>query len=842
MDQSFSSWINTLQPWLVNIINSGQNLYSEETINKGADLCIEQVTHNIQSNRTIKTFGAESHHIIKINSIHSTSNLFALRDNLRLDFDSKITVVYGANGAGKTSIVKLLDFANGGNVELTKNRFKKGKRDQNYIVEYLDNGVNKSFVLTNNVEPIKMELFDGEKGNRLISYGKQLSVEAVELKTIQELTRYCDSVKNELKRRSNSALQLRERVAFPFEYKETDVELLFDSLTIANVETVDKILSGIEWTEKQQKELDKIISELDVDNRIKVARGIEKNTENINTAVASIEAIIEPFTEDALNELKEQKKMLLADYKVAKEYSNEVFSKAELGDIGSDTWKRMWEAARDYSKQAYPGELFPVIEKDAVCVLCHQPLNAEAQNRLQRFEEYVNSSFENRLKESKETVEDNHLLAMHPNMALLKEQLRAAIGDDYMLKCKGAVDELSSICTWASEQKQFETPFTSISFDNCNRLIEKLKTMLSELAQEHEKVTNDEKFKEKESERRLLEGQRWITTQKSLLRKNAQLSEKANLYLDAMKLTSTNRLTSKAKELSERLLTDSYEVDFNSALELLGATNLHARLITGKAAKGHGSLHIVLESDEGERIKAEDVLSAGEQRVVSLAAFIADAVNKKDEIPFIFDDPVSSLDSDYEKRVAHALHVLADRRQVIVFTHRLSLVSALSEYENVKFAEIYRNEPIGCGLIDYDPAITITKSNDLTKSLKELKKRVQMLDEEMSNNPLTFGYREGLEGIAAKFRTMIESTIEIVLLDRIVTRFKREIHSSNIKELAEISFEECETIDSLMSKYSGQVHSQSPEVSGNIISSSDVQKDIDTLIDLIKKHNKHNNK
>jgi hypothetical protein len=56
-------------------------------------------------------------------------------------------------------------------------------------------------------------------------------------------------------------------------------------------------------------------------------------------------------------------------------------------------WRAMWEAARDYSRQPYPDKAFPVTD-EARCVLCHQDLSAEAQQRLNNLEAFVQSRLE----------------------------------------------------------------------------------------------------------------------------------------------------------------------------------------------------------------------------------------------------------------------------------------------------------------------------------------------------------------------------------------------------------------------------------------------------------------
>jgi hypothetical protein len=74
------------------------------------------------------------------------------------------------------------------------------------------------------------------------------------------------------------------------------------------------------------------------------------------------------------------------------------FASEPLPHVGEEVWRRLWEAARDYSvTAAYAGRPFPVtIPLDGagpLCVLCQQPLSEESATRLQRFEAFVSDRF-----------------------------------------------------------------------------------------------------------------------------------------------------------------------------------------------------------------------------------------------------------------------------------------------------------------------------------------------------------------------------------------------------------------------------------------------------------------
>ena len=87
-----------------------------------------------------------------------------------------------------------------------------------------------------------------------------------------------------------------------------------------------------------------------------------------------------------------------------------------------------------------------------------------------------------------------------------------------------------------------------------------------------------------------------------------------------------------------------------------------------KTEKGK-AYHQVALRGAVQKKKTGEVLSEGEFRVVSLSAFLADLSSWDKVLPFIFDDPITSLDQKYEEMVAKRLVKLSHERQVIVFPH-----------------------------------------------------------------------------------------------------------------------------------------------------------------------------
>jgi hypothetical protein len=77
------------------------------------------------------------------------------------------------------------------------------------------------------------------------------------------------------------------------------------------------------------------------------------------------------------------------------------------------------------------------------------------------------------------------------------------------------------------------------------------------------------------------------------------------------------------------------------------------------------------------------ILSEGEQKVIALADFLAEASLRLTPSPLVFDDPVNSLDYRRVREVAERIARLAKGRQVIVFTHNIWFATELlSHYES----------------------------------------------------------------------------------------------------------------------------------------------------------------
>lgn len=226
------------------------------------------------------------------------------------------------------------------------------------------------------------------------------------------------------------------------------------------------------------------------------------------------------------------------------------------------------------------------------------------------------------------------------------------------------------------------------------------------------------------------------------------------------------------------------------------------------------------------------MLSEGEHRIVSLAAFLADVTGKLQPAPFVFDDPISSLDQDFEEAVVQRLVRLAADRQVIVFTHRVSLLVLLQEYGKREGREpkvtCVRSEVWGTGEPGDTPLFAKKPEKALNALLNETLAKARKAHDEQGQE----AYAPLAKAICSDFRILLERMIECELLADVVQRFRRAVNTQGkLDKLARITAEDCKLFDDLMTKYSRYEHSQPNEAPVAPPAPDELKTDMEALRD-----------
>jgi len=761
-------------------------------------------------------FAQEEHaHKIEISSISNVIGINALKPRNPLIIPEGLSVIYGQNGSGKSGYTRLLKQICGAKNpgQLHPDAFKDLPASQSCTIKYKYDGndkhLNWEIKQGLNEELSAVELYDSACGTVYVIDENQLAYEPALLRLFSQLTKASDRLSGELEQLSRALVSAKPFI--PNEYATTKSALWYRSIQAYIKE--DAINKQCTWTEQKKKSLDAINVRLKVPDPKAKAIVIRKSKEQLDKLVAGFRNWESKLNDESCASYLASKKDCTVKQLAASKYAKNIFENSPLTGIGEEAWNLLWEQARAYSEAAaYCEHKFPNIGAGAVCVLCQQPLDEPAKKRLSYFEGFVKGELESTAKTAKEVLdklEEGYKNA--PKEELITSFSAAAGLDDVMSEKVLILRE--SIVQKAKElidTKDDEGFAAAIDFSVLAELVT-LSEDMEISAKQLDEDAKEDKREEIKKEALELEANKWVSQQKDAISAEVLLLGKKDKIAQAKTLVNTIALTRKKSSLAEDLVTAEYIQRFQDEILMLGAGRIKVKLEKTRSDKGRIYFQIKLEGNK-HRVAVDKILSEGEFRIISLAAFLADVEGHADKSTFIFDDPISSLDQDYEEKVAERLVELSKTRQVVVFTHRLSLLALLNEVS--KKHDLAPNniglykESWGTG----EPGLPPIHAQNTKKAINTLISKLpegKKILEEQGNEP----YSWWAKGVCSNARITIEKVVEFDLLADVVQRFRRPINTQGkLHNVAKVTPEDCGYIDVLMTKYSRYEHSQPNEL------------------------------
>ncbi|HIF9186658.1 TPA: AAA family ATPase [Photobacterium damselae] len=768
-----------------------------------------------------------------IKSIGEIEGIDDLNPRSPLTFEQKLTVVYGNNGSGKSGYTRILKKACGKNNanDLKPNVFKEPPAISRCTIS-IDGVSAKKIDWVANSRPIpeirSADIFDSSTGGFYLDNENEVSYVPIDVLLFEKLVSVAESIKSLLDK--EQAQLVKVLPSTPVELMQSKyIRAINDRLKADVPETI--LREFFNFTNDDEIKLKELRERLKGDPsklKDKKSRELRQLTELTNSVLVASKQV-SPTVCQKLNESKA--KLELAK-KIAEQGAKALSDENLLNGIGSQTWKALWIAAKEYSmKEAYPDGAYPYVENDAQCVLCHQPLSDAAKSRFKSFEEHIQGSLEKEVKATQ--LYFDNLVKKQPSIPskdALKTQIAASnlIEEEWLPVLSKIWDEIEK----ASEAltKHPELPNQGFIFDTTliAALSEKKEALTREIANHQKDVIafNKEKLLNELND---YEAKQWASGYIDAIIQEVKRLKEYRQYEEWGKLLGSSKFTRKAGEVSKQVITDAYTKRFNDELDKLGAKKINVQLSKTRVSKGKvmHKLHLMDVNPNFTRSKSHDILSEGEQRIVSLAAFLADTDSKPQTTPFIFDDPISSLDQSYEQCVAKRLVELSEHRQVIVFTHRISLLGALNDLGNPTCVHI-RREHWGCG----EHGVVPLFAKKPLKALNELKNQRLAQARKLLDSHGTESYAPLAKSICSDFRILLERVVEVEFLADVVQRHRRDVQTKNkISNLAKITIEDCNLIERLMGEYSAHEHSQPSESPVEPPTPEQLDTDISAVID-----------
>ncbi|MEX0703039.1 MAG: AAA family ATPase [Planctomycetales bacterium] len=774
---------------------------------------------------------------LRLQSLGELKGINALAPRNPLDFGSDdLTVIYGSNGAGKSGYIRVLKHICGGRGVRTLHRNVFGPPDgnQSLKVTYTHAGTAKVLDWTPSLgvqdDLRTVSLFDSDCANVYIKDENEVAYEPPLLSYFRRLVEVCENLSITLKQ--DIAAKVSAKPQLPDEHATSVGGRWYAGLSHSTTDAA--VEQHCSWTPVLEAQLTTLVQRVAEPNPSDKAKALRKTKGHVHSLLTLLRTIETSTNDDALSALLRARTSASDKRRAADEDARTVFENAPLKGIASESWRLLWEAARQFSEtDAYPENAFPNVDSDAHCVLCQQPLDAttDARDRLLRFEDFVKGSLASEAKKAEDLftalLESVPTIPSNDELDALLDL--AAITDD--TRTKAIRDHVTQLSIHREGFLQTAAPDSLKPLPSTTAItpLTDMETELETAAAAYDRDATTGNRKELADKLRDLRCQKWLSEQKPATLTEILRLREVSLLEKAQRSTNTKALSDKKSALAVQLITGAFVKRFEQELARLGGGRLNVTIENTRTTKGQVWHRVVLKGAQTPLAMSE-VLSDGELRVVSIAAFLADVAVNQDSTPFIFDDPISSLDQDYEERTAHRLAETSKTRQVIVFTHRLSLLHLLEqasdkESVNCRIVSLHR-ETWGAGEPG-DPPLPAQKPAKALNSL--LDARIPKLKRVRTEEGVDASQIHA-KALCGDIRITLERLIEFELLADVVQRFRRPINTmGKIGKLARITSEDCRLFDDLMTKYSRYEHAQPDEAPVALPEPDELESDLESL-------------
>ncbi len=840
----FETWLNARPKWLQTaarmLIDSKRPLTQDE-IKTLSKLCKLEAKNEADPGFLTVTPGTLSQvanrPLLRIEEILDVHGLNAIKAGAHLPFGkSNLSVIYGQNGTGKSGFARLLK-------EICGSRSKDEIRSN--VFDPTPTPCRAHFKVSINGKPADVhwdipsgphkalrhaQVFDSKAAQQYMGR-TEACYEPSRMKFVSALIVTADAVNAELAR--EKALLSKSLPVIPETLNHTAEAKWLQALKGATTTaSIDKECLYTEHLDRERIESEALLAEKDIAGRLLSIQKEKTALKNIETAMSTLQL---GLSDEAAGELENLKNTAVKARTTSEEAAAAIFGKAELEGVGSATWQQMWEHARAYSNgTAYAENTFPNVSADSRCVLCHQSLGEEAKVRLGGFEKFVTDGLETTAKKAENSFTDrkNRLPAPPTQVDWIVQMSTLGFEETDGIAWLGTLKtRLDKIALGGPVSTMQAFDWTSIN--------EAAKTKSADLIAEEVSLAalmNDEHRQKMQDRVQRLQAKQWLSQNKtSISAEKARLISVAAID-KASRSAATNSLTTKKNDLAKTELDAGYQARFIEELKLLGGHRIPIVPQSKSGGKGKITFGLNLVGAHGSH-GLEYILSEGETRIAALAAFLADTTGSNQLAPFIFDDPISSLDQDFEEKVVERLASLSQTRQVIIFTHRLSLVAQIEAV-----TKKWEQTP---GMPSIKPTLTslqrMAKTAGIVATASARDLRPDSAVRGLIDNTITRlkkhqekaeveAYESLAKSACSDFRIIVEKTIEYILLADVVGRFRRAINTQGkLHKVAKVTNEDCIFIDDLMTRYSVYEHAQSEEMPSSALELDVFEADVTGL-------------
>ncbi len=777
---------------------------------------------------------------LELQLIKDIENVNALATGQSIAINPNLTIIYGGNGTGKSGYIRLLNnaFSSRGDKQILPNvyngtttglpccKFTFQSDASIFDLEYPNDKDNVVFS--------QFSVFDSHSVRVHLEQDNKLNFTPVGFEFFEKILKLYGVI----------TAKLRAEIIANQPNNDFDKHFINENpiqtevINLGANTDVKKLKELGNYTEADAEKLTELIEKwkelkaLDIPKKIVELQKLQGQLIEFRKRQQAILDLLKP--EDI-----ELYKSLIASYhklrELAKQEGINSLQQYEIEELGSNEWRDFIKASKSYAiviaeNKGNGTEYSNEIDN---CLFCLQPLTDKENTLIKSYWKLLRSEAEaelNRIIQKIREVEKK-LKGLAPAKFDETTTLFDYVNLIYKplaVKWKGLVTDSETVrqnliinlskLTW-------DLPITSFT-DNTDDFENIVK---------HIKDTIEDLFKKNPSkELDVLEAQINYLKDKSLLNKLMQkilefvLAHKwASRAEGCLSVFNTRSITTKQGDLFNQYITEKYTSTFNIECEELNAPKVvnivqrNAKVSTLRKLQVAGQI-------------ANNILSEGEQRAISIADFLTEAQLNPNNKGFFFDDPVNSQDHERRERIATRLVSLSKHRQIIVFTHdiaffiRLKLI-AENMGVNHEYTTIRKAGGIP-GIISPELPWIVQPVGKRIKFLRNRLVQLKKAENESSEDEYLL-FAKSWYGL---LRETWERTVEERLFKGVVERFSLGIQTHKLKKVT-VTEEFLKDIETGMTESSNWLHDAAAGLNPTTPDSNKAEADLKFLDDFAKK-------
>ncbi|PAU74138.1 AAA family ATPase [Halomonas salipaludis] len=775
---------------------------------------------------------------VTLDKIDSVANVGALAGDQTLSFlKNGMTVVYGDNGAGKSSYARIIKHAclsRGGVPEILGNVFEKSDQPSSANIsinvdgDVESNEWNLRFKSNSNLKSIRV--FDSQAAEHFVTKEDELGYKPSGLHVLEDLAEAVDYVS---RRVTEETMPGNGFVSLPsFQDTKTGrfVSHMSRNTVLSEVELYSATDEEIERIELLTKEIDSYRSKSPEQIRKELSNQLRQLTPLKEFVAKSISVV----SVKVFSDLKENEQDCLQKKEIADDLKEKTFSGLPVRDIGGDEWRLMWDSAERYIISLDQGGSFPLQENE-LCPLCLQEIGKFSSEKMAGFVEFlasdavkIASASKNHLDSKKKNIRD-YRFDLTPYAAAIT--LADEIFDDFRIKILKLFEDLESrkglFCGEILPEKV--TPEETEILEKINKLVSNIEASLASISEDDD---SDKIIKRKESDLQELVDKKLFRDNITSIISNIERYKLVAKYENLQEQCKSRPITDKNSEICKQEVVVPLVKAFNSELDKFGFSRFK---VSPRTRGKSGAQLMKLEILDGREPLVSKVASEGEQRCISIACFLAEMKADRRKSAVIFDDPVNSLSHQWSHRVAKRLVEESKDRQVVVLTHDIVfyklLLEEIERVDGPSLNEIcLERSRKRAGIVRSTPPWDALTTSKRVKQLQEKVRELRKIGEDGTERE----FREASYAFYGYLREAWERLVEEKLLNQVVTRFGRAVQTNRLRRLIDdISQSDFDRVEQGMSRCSTYFrgHDSAPAVGDPFPTIQEIEDDLACLSD-----------